>query len=94
MPTDQFTAEVTPAPCGTPVAPRRAFDWLAWLRPRRCAQADASAGRIRDWLQRRNARNREQIAICDLETMSDHLLRDMGVVRDGVLNAVRHGRYY
>ena len=48
--------------------------------------------RFRVWLQGRGARKRERIGSVQLEELSDHLLRDMGLTRDGVRHVVRHGR--
>jgi uncharacterized protein YjiS (DUF1127 family) len=45
----------------------------------------------RAWRQLRQRRS-ERIAAFRLNAMDDHLLRDIGVTRDGILDRVRHGR--
>jgi len=49
--------------------------------------------RIRVWLQIRKKRQRERISARQLEELSDHLLLDMGLSRDGIRHAVRYGRH-
>jgi len=49
--------------------------------------------RCRVWPQGRGARKRERIGSVQLEELSDHLLRDMGLTRDAIRHVVRHGRY-
>jgi len=62
----------------------------------RFAVAGRSRGRVFDrlraWLMGRGIKKDERIAARNLEELSDHLLRDMGLNRDGIRHAVRHGR--
>ncbi len=58
------------------------------VRPRQ----DALIGWFRAWLTRQRARKSQRAAICYLESMPDHSLRDIGLTRSGIRRAVRHGR--
>ncbi|SPH24650.1 hypothetical protein DEA8626_03701 [Defluviimonas aquaemixtae] len=56
-------------------------------------KSGAANGRLRAWLHELKERRRKRIAIRDLEDMPNYLLRDMGLTRDGIRHAVRHGRF-
>lgn len=66
------------------------YDDMTTILPERRVSGRFSL--LRSWLDERRQRRRERLSMLELSRLDDHLLRDMGITRGDIRDAIRGRR--